>query len=77
MATTRGSAHYAGLLPAVRVEPSDEFARPGDPKNDRSPNRQPSIGKRALRALARFLTTFCIAVATALAWLSMAMRRDR
>jgi hypothetical protein len=67
MATTRGSAHYAGLLP---VELPDEFVRLADPKNDQSPNRQPPLGRRGLRFLALILTTFCIVVALTLAWWS-------
>jgi hypothetical protein len=47
------------LLPVVR---------PTSIENDQSPNRLPSLGKRALRALARFLTTFCIVLAATLAW---------
>jgi hypothetical protein len=61
MTTTRGSAHYAGLLPVVR---------PTTIENDQPPNRQPPLGKRALRALAPFLRTFCIVVAAILAWQS-------
>jgi hypothetical protein len=60
MTTTRGSAHYAGLLPVVR---------PTGIENDGSLNRLPSLGKRALRALA-FLTMLCIVVAGTLAWRS-------
>jgi hypothetical protein len=37
---------------------------------DQVPNPRPSFGKRASRALALFLITFCIGVATALAWQS-------
>ncbi len=70
MSTTRGSAHfYAGLLP---VEPSDEPPplRPTTLENDPFPNGQPSLRKRASRALSRFLITFCIGVAATLAWRS-------
>jgi hypothetical protein len=60
---------YAGLLP---VEPSVE--PPAVPKtvleNDPFPIGQPSLRKRASRALARFLITFCIGVAATLAWQS-------
>ncbi len=69
MSTTRGSAHfYAGLL---AVEPSDEPSplRPTILENDRFPN-EPSLRKRASRALSRFLITFCIGVAATLAWRS-------
>jgi hypothetical protein len=53
MTTTRGSAHYAGLLP---VEPSDDPPpiRPTTLENDLLPNGQPSLRKRAPRALSRF-----------------------
>jgi hypothetical protein len=63
------SGFYAGLLP---VEPSVEApaVRPADLKNDRLPNGQPSLRKRASRTLSRFLITFCIGVATTLAWQS-------
>jgi hypothetical protein len=69
MTTTRGSAHYAGLLP---VEPSDEPPpiRPTTLENDPLPNRQPSLRKRAPRALSRFLIAFCTGVAATLAWWS-------
>jgi hypothetical protein len=45
-------------------------ARPADLKNDWFPSEQPSLGKRASRALARFLITFCIGAAAMLAWQS-------
>jgi hypothetical protein len=69
MTTTRGSAHYTGLLP---VEQSDEPPpiRATTIENDQSPNRQPLLGKRALRALAPFVRTFCVVVAATLAWQS-------
>jgi hypothetical protein len=69
MTTTRGSAHYTGLLP---VEQSDEAPpiRATTIENDQSPNRQPPLGKRALRALAPFVRTFCVVVAATLAWQS-------
>jgi hypothetical protein len=41
-----------------------------DLKNDRFSSRRPSLGKRASRALVRFLITFCIGVAATLAWQS-------
>jgi hypothetical protein len=58
---------YAGLLP---VEPSDEPppVRPTVLENDLP--MQPSLRKRASRTLSRFLTTFCLGVAAALAWQS-------
>jgi hypothetical protein len=67
MNTIRDSvrSEYAGLLP---IGPSDEFVRPADLKKDQSPNRH--LGKRALRALARFLVTFCMFLAAILAWRS-------
>jgi hypothetical protein len=63
------SEFSAGSFPA---KPSVEATtvRPADLKNDRSPSRRPSLGKRALLALARFLITFCIGVAATLAWQS-------
>jgi hypothetical protein len=48
----------------------DETSRRADLKHDEFPNYRPSFGKRASRALARFLVTFCIGVAASLAWLS-------
>src|SRR5260370_42334150 len=52
-------------------EPSmAETSRWADSKNDNFPSIRPSRGKRALRALARFLSTFCIGVAATLAWQS-------
>jgi hypothetical protein len=44
--------------------------RPADLDNDRFPGKRPSPGKRASRALSRFLITFCIGVAATLAWQS-------
>src|SRR5882762_10222598 len=41
-----------------------------DLKNDRFSSKRPSLGKRASRALVRFLITFCIGVAATLAWQS-------
>ena len=63
-----GSAHckYAGLLP---IEPS-EFVGPADLKKDQSPHRRSSLGRRAWRALAQFLVTFCVFLAAMLAWRS-------
>jgi hypothetical protein len=53
------------------TEPSvDAPLRPADLKNDWFPSKRPSRGKRASRALARFLITFCIGVAATLAWQS-------
>jgi hypothetical protein len=51
------------------TEPSvDAPLQPSD--LDQVPNPRPSFGKRASRALVRFLITFCIGVATVLAWQS-------
>jgi hypothetical protein len=68
MTTTSGSAHYAGLLP---IEPSDEPppVRPAT-LEDRFLNGQPSLRKRAPRALSRFLIPFCTGVAATSAWWS-------
>jgi hypothetical protein len=50
------------------TEPSmDEPFRPAN--SNQLPSKRPSLGKRASRALARFLITFCIGVAATLAWL--------
>src|SRR5258706_16474571 len=60
---------YAGLLPVEPlVEPPP--VRPATLENDHLQNRQPSLRKRASRALSRFLITFWIGVATTLAWQS-------
>src|SRR5262245_33681526 len=69
MSTMQGSAHYEGLL---RVEPPDEPppVRPTTLENDPFPNGQPSLRKRASRALSRFLIVFCVGVAATLAWQS-------
>jgi hypothetical protein len=48
----------------------DATLRPANPKNEQFPNKRPSLGRRASRALARFLITFCIGVAATLAWQS-------
>jgi len=63
------SEFYAGRL---SVEPSVKAPaiRPTAVENDPSPITQQSLRKRASRALARFLITFCIGVAAALAWQS-------
>src|SRR6266436_935424 len=68
MSMVRGSAHYEGLLP---IEPSDE-PPPLRPTilEDPFPNGQPSLRKRASRALSRFLAIFCVGVGTTLAWQS-------
>ena len=64
------SEFYAGFLP---VERSDEPppVSPTTIENDRSQNnRQPSLRKRASRVFSRLLITFCIGVASTLAWQS-------
>src|SRR5712671_3025843 len=63
------SEFYAGRL---SVEPSVKAPaiRPTAVENDPSPITQQSLRKRASRSLARFLITFCIGVAAALAWQS-------
>jgi hypothetical protein len=68
MSTTRGSAHYPGLLP---VDPSDEPTpiRPTTLENERVPNWQPSLRKRA-RPPSPPLIAFCAGVAATLAWWS-------
>src|SRR5437879_4012299 len=69
MSTTRGSAHYEGLL---HIEPSGEPPplRPTILEIDPFPNGQPSLRKRASRALSRFLAMFYVGVGTTLAWQS-------
>ena len=53
------------------TEPSvDATLRPANLKDDRLPSKRPSPGKRASRALARFLITFCMGVGAILAWQS-------
>ena len=62
---TTTSANYAGLLP---VEASDEPppVRPTTFENDPFPKGQPSLRKRATRALFRFLITFCSGIGATL-----------
>src|SRR5260370_7890627 len=50
--------------------PVDATLHPAD--LDRLPSTRPSLGKRASRALARFVITFFIGVAATLAWQSYA-----
>src|SRR5215472_2146470 len=59
-----------GVPPDLAEPSTDETSRRADLKYDAFPNNRPSLGKRASRALARFLVTFCIGVAATLAWLS-------
>jgi hypothetical protein len=61
MTTTGGSARYAGLLPVP--------VRPTALENERFSNWQPSLSKRALRALS-LLIAFCAGVAATFAWWS-------
>ena len=69
----------SSTLSLTQSDPADlRFIKPpvgtiphsADPKNHPISSKQPSLGKRAWRALARFLITFCIAVAGTLAWQS-------
>jgi hypothetical protein len=61
MTTTRGSVHYTGLLPvSVRLTTLE---------NERFPSGQPSLRKRASRALSS-LVVFCAGVTATLAWWS-------
>jgi hypothetical protein len=59
MSTIKSPAH--GLFPVVRATTFE---------NDRFPNGQLSLRKRASRALSRFLIAFCTGVAATLAWWS-------
>jgi methyl-accepting chemotaxis protein len=63
------SEFYAGLL-SVESSVKAPAIRPTALENDPSPITQQSLRKRASRVLARFLITFCIGVAAALAWQS-------
>src|SRR5260370_32270873 len=69
MPSTAQSEFSEGSLP---VKPSVEapVIRPADPKNDRSPKRRQSLAARVPLAIARFLITFGVGVATTLAWQS-------
>ncbi len=60
---------YAGLLP-VELSLEALTARAADLENDQFEHPQPSLARRALRAVARFLITFYIGVAATLAWQS-------
>src|SRR6266540_2974865 len=69
MSSTPTSRRFAVLTDLG--EPSiNETSRRADLEYDQFPSNRPSLGKRASRALARFLVTFCIGVAATLAWLS-------
>ena len=52
------------------TKPSVAALRPTDMKNEWLPSERRSPGKRASRALVRFLIAFCIGVAATLAWQS-------
>jgi hypothetical protein len=67
MSTIRGSANYAGLLP-FKLSDEPPPIRPTTLENERFPNGQPSLRKRASRALYRFVIAFCSGVAATLAW---------
>ncbi len=69
MRTTRGSAHYAGLLP-VELSDGSPPIRPTTFENDALANRHPPGRKRASRVLSRFLIAFSIGVAATSAWQS-------
>jgi hypothetical protein len=57
-------------------EPANLFATlPPDLKNDRYPNERPSVGKRDLTPLTRFLIIFCIGVSATLAWLASSQQQ--
>ncbi len=63
-----GSDIFAGLQIS---EPSlNATLRPPEPKDDRFPRDRPSLGRRASRALARFVMAVFIGVAATLAWQS-------
>ena len=62
------SKFSAGL--SVPRRSVDAAVRPTNPKNDQFRSKRPSLGRRASRALARFLIAFCIGVAATLAWQS-------
>jgi hypothetical protein len=48
----------------------DDTPRLPDLKSGRFPSKRPSLGKRASRALSRFVITFCVGIAATLAWQS-------
>jgi hypothetical protein len=57
-----------GLSLPVEMSTDKTTIHPTGLKNDWSPSERPSGGKQALLVFARFLVTFCIGVAAALAW---------
>jgi hypothetical protein len=67
MSTIRGSANYPGLLP-FKLTDERPPNRPTILENERFANGQPSLRKRASRALYRFVIAFCGGVAATLAW---------
>jgi hypothetical protein len=62
------SEFSAGLSAPKRS--ADAALRPANPKNDQLPSKRLSLGRRASRALGRFLIAFSIGVAATLAWQS-------
>jgi len=59
-----------GVLTDLAEPSMDETSRRADLEYNAFPNKRPSLGKRASRALTRFLVAFCIGVAATLAWFS-------
>jgi hypothetical protein len=61
MSSTLRPTHSEFSAGLSATEPSvDAALRPANPKNVRFPSKRPSLGRRASRALARFLITFCM-----------------
>jgi len=60
-------SQFSATVPKRSV---DAALRPANPKNDQFRSKRPSLGRRASRALAHFLITFCIGVGATLAWQS-------
>ncbi len=64
------------LSPSTRAQfPEDRWSEPLrsvdlGPNDGPIPYKQPSLGKRAMPTLARYLITFCIGIAATLAWQS-------
>jgi len=69
MPSSAQSNRYAGLLPIMLSIEAPTVCL-ADLQNDRFPSPRPSLGKRASLTLIRFLITFCLGIATALAWQS-------
>ena len=70
-----GSDFCAG--PRVTEPSLDATLRPADVNNDPLPIDRPSLGRRTLRSLARFLVAACAGVSATLAWQSSAVRPSR